>query len=162
GEALLLAREALLLRAGRVESAGPAEALLSSRRLAAIDPMARFDNVVEGVVEEAEGGGPARLRLAEGAVLRVPPVGIPGERAILSLAPEDVLLAAHPLDRVSARNVLPGEVEEVDFGGDDALVRVRAAGIAWRAHVTAEAARELDLAPARAVWLAIKTQAFRP
>jgi molybdate transport system ATP-binding protein len=162
GEALILAREALLLRAGRVEAAGPAAELLSSRRLAAIDPMARFDNVVEGVVEEAEGGAPARLRLVGGAVLRVPPAGVPGERAIFSLAPEDVLLASHPLDRVSARNVLAGRVEAIEVGEDDALVRVRAAGIAWRAHITSEAARELDLAPTRAVWLAIKTQAFRP
>ena len=162
GEALLLAREVLLLRAGRVEASGPAAVLLSSRRLAAIDPMARFDNVVAGVVEEAESGGPVRLRLPDGAVLRVPPAGIPGERAIYSLLPEDVLLATHPLDRVSARNVLPGEVEGIDFGEDDALVHVRAGGISWRAHVTAEAARELGLAPARAVWLAIKTQAFRP
>ena len=161
GEALLLAREALLLRAGRVETTGPAAALLSSRRLAAIDPMARFDNVIEGILETAGSGGPARLRLHEGAILRVPPAGVTGERAIFSLAPEDVLLATHPLDRVSARNVLPGEVEEVEFGGDDALVRVRAGGISWRAHVTAEAVRDLGLAPAHAVWLAIKTQAFR-
>jgi len=162
GEALLLAREALLLRSGRVESAGPAGEVLSSRRLAAIDPMARFDNVVEGVVEAAEAGGPARLRLPGGELLRVPSSGVAGEKAIYSLAPEDVLLAAHPLERVSARNVLAGNVEAVDLGGDDALVRVLAAGVAWRAHVTREAVRDLDLSAGRPVWLAIKTQAFRP
>ena len=161
GEALLVAREVLLLRAGQIETAGPAAALFSSRRLAAIDPMARFDNLVEGILEAPESGGPARLRLSDGAVLRVPAMGAPGERAVFSLAPEDVLLAAHPLDRVSARNVLEGRVEAVDPGGDDALVRVFAAGVAWRAHVTAEAVRDLDLCEGRAVWLAIKTQAFR-
>ena len=162
GEALLLAREALLLRVGRVEAAGPAQEVLSSRRLAAIDPMARFDNVVEGVVEAPEAGGPAGLRLSGGDLLRVPLAGAAGARAIFSLAPEDVLLATHPLDGVSARNVLAGRVEAVEPGGDDALVRVLAAGVAWRAHVTAEAVRDLGLCAGRPVWLAIKTQAFRP
>jgi molybdate transport system ATP-binding protein len=162
GEALLLAREALMLRAGRVEAAGPAAELLFNRRLAAIDPLARFDNVVEGISEAGHAGGPARLRLPGGEMLSVPSAGAPGEKAIFSLAPEDVLLAAHPLDRVSARNVLAGQVEAIDAGGQDAMVRVAAAGISWRAHVTAEAVRDLDLAPGRPVWLAIKAQAFRP
>ena len=162
GEALLLAREALLLRAGKVESAGPAMDVLSSRRLAAIDPMARFDNVVEGVIVAGESGGPAGLRLPGGELLRVPSSGSAGEKAIFSLAPEEVLLAAHPLDRVSARNVLAGNVEAVELGGDDALVRVLAGGVAWRAHVTAEAVRDLGLSAGLPVWLAIKTQAFRP
>jgi len=39
GEAVLLAREALLLREGRVEAAGPTAELLSTRTLAAIDPL---------------------------------------------------------------------------------------------------------------------------
>jgi molybdate transport system ATP-binding protein len=162
GEAMLLASEALLLRSGRVESFGPAAAVLSSRRLAAIDPLARFDNIVEGTFEKEEAGRPAGLRLSGGAVLRVPAAGEPGTTGIYSLAAEEVLIAAHPLERVSARNVLAGEVEQVDFGADDALIRVRAGGVTWRAHVTAEAARELGLAPDLPVWLAIKTQAFRP
>ncbi len=164
GEALLLAREALLMRAGHVEASGPAAPLLSSlssRQLETIDPLARFDNVLEGVVEAGGASGPARLRLAGGGVLYVP-AGAPLGRAVYSLAPEDVLLAAHPLERVSARNVLAGEVETVDRRGRDALVFARAGGVSWRARVTEEAAAELELTPGRPVWLAIKTQAFRP
>ncbi|HJW14559.1 MAG TPA: ATP-binding cassette domain-containing protein, partial [Thermoanaerobaculia bacterium] len=96
GEALLLAREVLLLRAGRVEALGPAGAFFASRRLEAVDPAARFDNVFVGVVEAGEAGGPARLRLSGGSFLSVPAAATPG-RAVYSLAPEDVLLAAHPL-----------------------------------------------------------------
>ena len=161
GEALLLAREVLLMRAGRIEASGPAASLLSSRRLATIDPLASFDNVLEGVVEAGGSSGTARLCLPGGGVLFVP-AGGPAGRAVYSLAPEDVLLAAHPLDRVSARNVLAGEVDSVDLRGGDALVFARAGGVSWRAHLTEEAVRELDLAPGRPVWLAIKTQAFRP
>jgi molybdate transport system ATP-binding protein len=162
GEALLLAREALLLKAGRVEATGPAASILTYRRLVALDPEARLDNVVEGVFEASESGGPTRLRTAGGVRLRVAAAGAPGIRAVYSLAPEDVLLAAHSLDRISARNVLQGEVEGVDSGDDDAFVRVQAGGISWRAHVTAETVLELGLAPRATVWLAIKTQAFRP
>ncbi len=53
GEALLLAREALLLRAGKVEAQGPVGALLESRRLETFDPEATFDNLVDGLLESA-------------------------------------------------------------------------------------------------------------
>ncbi|HEV8117753.1 MAG TPA: TOBE domain-containing protein, partial [Thermoanaerobaculia bacterium] len=162
GEALLLAREALLLRAGRVEATGPAASVLSARRLAALDPEARFDNVVEGAFEAAEAGGLARFRIATGTTLRVPAAGAAGSRAVYSLAPEDVLLSSLPLHQVSARNVFAGKVEAIDAGGQDAMVSVAAGGVSWRAHVTAEAVRDLDLAPGRSVWIAIKAQAFRP
>jgi molybdate transport system ATP-binding protein len=162
GEALLLAREALLLRAGRVEATGPAASVLSARRLAALDPETRFDNLVEGVFEAAEAGGLARFRIATGATLRVPAAGAAGSRAVYSLAPEDVLLSSLPLHQVSARNVFAGKVEAIDAGGQDAMVSVAAGGVSWRAHVTAEAVRDLDLAPGRSVWIAIKAQAFRP
>jgi molybdate transport system ATP-binding protein len=162
GEALLLASEALLLRAGKVEATGPAASVLSARRLAALDPETRFDNVVEGAFEAAEAGGLARFRIATGATLRVPAAGAAGSRAVYSLAPEDVLLSSLPLHQVSARNVFAGKVEAIDAGGQDAMVSVAAGGVSWRAHVTAEAVRDLDLAPGRSVWIAIKAQAFRP
>ena len=162
GEAIVLAREALLLREGRVEALGPASEVLSSRQLRIADPLARFDNVVEGTAVPAGPNRPTRLRLEDGTILFVPG-DVPAGRAVYSVTPEDVLLSTRPLEGISARNVLPGEVEGIDaIGESESLVRVRSGGRTWRAHVTAEASRALALAPGLDVWLVVKTQAFRP
>jgi molybdate transport system ATP-binding protein len=162
GEALLLAREVLLLRGGRVEAQGPATSVVASRRLEAMDPMATFDNLFDGTLEAGEDPGTARLRIGGTPALVVPSeAGLTRQRAVYSVPPEDVLLSLTSLDRVSARNVFEGVVESVDQTERDAIVRVGAAGIIWRAHVTRAAVTELELAPGRRVWIAIKTQAFR-
>jgi molybdate transport system ATP-binding protein len=163
GEALLLAREALLLRDGRVAACGPAEEVLAARRLEALDPLARFDNVFEGEAEPA-GDAPGLGRLVGPGT---PPLYVPfehgarRERAVFSVSPDDVLLSADPLGRVSARNVLEGTVEGVDAENGGALVRVAEGGRLWRARLTAAARRELEIAPGRRMWIAVKAQAFR-
>ena len=95
-----------------------------------------------------------------GGELFVPAGGAPG-RAVYAVAPQDVLLSAAPLPRVSARNVLEGVVEAIDLLDENAIVRVRARGALWRSMVTVAAVRELELAGGKPVWLAVKTQAFR-
>jgi molybdate transport system ATP-binding protein len=163
GEAILLAREALLLRGGRVEDLGPAATVLAARRLEAVDPRATFDNLLDGTLEPGgEDPGMATLRIGGSPPLVVP--AEPGEgpqRAVYALPPEDVLLSLDALDRVSARNVFEGVVEEIDLTERDAIVRVGAAGLLWRARLTRTAVRELALAPGMRVWIAVKTQAFR-
>jgi molybdate transport system ATP-binding protein len=163
GEAILLAREALLLRGGKVEDLGPAATVLAARRLETVDPRATFDNLLDGTLEPGgEDAGMAALRIGGSPPLIVP--AEPGEgsqRAVYALPPEDVLLSLDPLDRVSARNVFEGVVEEIDPTERDAIVRVGAAGLLWRARLTRTAVRELSLAPGRRVWIAVKTQAFR-
>jgi molybdate transport system ATP-binding protein len=164
GEAGLLAREAVFLRQGRVEAVGPVEEVLVSGSLPLLDPEIRFENILEGVVEAAgESEGTARLRLAGGQALIVPAKGAPspGSRGLYGVAPEEILVSNHPLDGVSARNVLAGSVESVDLAGREALVLVRAAGVRWRTRLTPEAVRELSLMPGRPVWLAIKTHALK-
>ncbi len=164
GEALLLTREALLLRSGRVEAYGPVARIADRRGLATVDPLMRFDNLFDGTLERgAEPGGAARLCLPGATLLQVPAGPKPafGARALYSISPEDILVAGRPLEQVSARNVFSGVVREVESSGADALIRIDAAGVEWRAHVTGAAVAELALAPGKTVWLAAKTNAFR-
>jgi molybdate transport system ATP-binding protein len=161
GEAEALAGEALLLRAGRVEAHGPTREVVAARMWAAIDPRARFENIVEGTLGPSVAPGPAALRLPGGFALTVPASGPARGRTVFAVAPDEILLSAEPLSRVSARNVLAGRVLSIDASGDDAMVRAEAAGVAWWAHVTTAAIRDLGLAAGSAVWLAIKTQSFK-
>lgn len=161
GEAESLAEEAILLRQGRVATHGPTREV--TRSLSAVDPFARFDNVLDGTLGAAdETAGVAPLRLSTGSTLYVPTaVARAGERSVFSVAPDEILLSVQPLLRISARNVLAGEVLAVEPSGNEAMIRVEAAGLVWRAHVTAAAVRDLQLAPGLPVWLAIKAQSFR-
>jgi molybdate transport system ATP-binding protein len=159
GEAEALAGEALLLRVGRVEAYGPTREVLGTRALASIDPGATFDNIVDGRLEPGPDSGVATLRLPGGVLLV--PAGGPGVRGVFALEPEEIIISMDPLARVSARNVLAGTIVSCDAAGPDAMVRVEAVGIPWRAHITATALRDLGLAAGAAVWLAIKTQSFR-
>ncbi|HEY6930848.1 MAG TPA: molybdenum ABC transporter ATP-binding protein [Thermoanaerobaculia bacterium] len=163
GEAEALASEAILLRAGKIMAQGIPAEVLHPLSLAAADPAASFENVFEGRLEPISASpGSARLRLAGGGSLVVPLLhGAATGQAVYGIAPEDILLSAAPLARVSARNVFAGEVESVEHSTPDVLVRVRAANASWRALLTPEATLDLGLAPGEPVWIAVKTQAFR-
>ena len=162
GEALALAREVVLLGAGRVVAHGPAAEVLREGRVAALDPAAVLDNVVTGVIGPGEGRGTALLDVAGATAIVVPSAGTrEGARATYHVPAEDVLLANHPLTGISARNVFAGTVVAVESVGLDAIVRVGAGAIEWRARLTPAAVRELELTPGRAVWVAIKTHTFR-
>ena len=161
GEAEALAGEALLLRAGRVEAHGATSDVVAGRAWAAFDPSARFENIVEGALGSSGGSSPAELRLSGGLNLIVPADGESHGRAVFAIAPDDILLSAEPLSRISARNVLAGRVLSVETAAADAMVRAEAGGVAWRARVTAAAVRDLGLAAGAPVWLAIKTQSFK-
>jgi molybdate transport system ATP-binding protein len=159
GEAAVLADEAVLLRAGKVEAIGRTADVLRPEALAKVDPEASFENVFEGVI--AEGA----LRLAGGALLIVPrSAGLaPGSRAVFGVIPEDVLVSTRELDRetVSARNIVPGTVRALEPVGHETLVRIATDGPEWRAKLTAAAVSELRLVVGKPVWIAVKTHAFR-
>ena len=163
GEAEVLAAEVLVLREGRRVAQGSAAEILGGHDLASQDPETAFENVLDGTLEAAvEGSGAAAFHLAGGEIFWVPAgTGRALGRALYAVAPEDILLSADPLPRVSARNVLAGVVVSVEVLGENALVRVRAQGFTWRVLLTTGAARDLRLTDSSRVWLAVKTQAFR-
>ena len=160
GEARAVAREALVLRQGAVVFAGaPDEAL---RSMSLVDPEARFDNILTGVLGAARAPGETgSLRVGE-ALFAVPADdgARPGNRAVYSVAPDDVLVSTHPLIGISARNVHPARVISLEISGATAWLRVTAGGIEWTARLTRAAAEELALAPGLDVWIAVKSLAF--
>ncbi|HKD11544.1 MAG TPA: molybdenum ABC transporter ATP-binding protein [Thermoanaerobaculia bacterium] len=161
GEAEALAGEALLLRKGRLEAHGATRSIVE-QRLAEVDPSASFDNVLDGRIASEERDGAVSLELSGGSSLTVPASGAGiGQRAIFAVAPDEILVSLQPLVRVSARNVLAGEIRAIESLGSDAMVHADAAGARWRAHVTEAAVTDLQLAVGQPVWLAIKTRSFR-
>ncbi len=163
GEAIGFAHEALLMRAGSIEAQGAPGEVFDVKRLTALDGGVAFDNIVSGSLLPAASPAEApRLRLANGTELSVPgdSPSAPLD-ATYSVPTEDVLLSSHPLQGISARNLLGGVIIGIDAVGADALVRVAAGGVHWRAKLTSVSVAELGLTVDREVTIAIKTHSFR-
>ena len=169
GEALVLADEAVVLRAGRVEATGPARYVLTPKLVTAVRGDATFENVVRGVVSDVdvEAGTAKLVPVANGSDTGATPLTVPcgsglrsGAHAIYRIASEDVLLLQGSPTAISARNVFPARVVHVETLRSDVLVRLEGGGLEWRALVTPAAARELEIARDAEIVVALKTHSF--
>jgi molybdate transport repressor ModE-like protein/molybdopterin-binding protein len=103
-----------------------------------------------------------RLRCGRGRLQARPwPGADPGARAEVAVRPEDVLLAADPPGRVSARNVLPGRVARLRTVPEGVEVSVDAS-VPLVALLTRGAVRDLGLARGAPVFALVKASAVRP
>jgi molybdate transport system ATP-binding protein len=167
GEAVALTDEAIVLRAGQVEAQGASREVLTYSALAPIDPDVRFDNVLDGTIsarDPDEGTAVLSLECGGHLVVTAAPDLVPGVRATFTVCAEDVLVATHSLDGISARNVLDARITAVEYQERQVLLRADVSGCGWRAMVTRGAARSLGLteqAEGRPVWLVVKTHAVR-
>jgi molybdate transport repressor ModE-like protein/molybdopterin-binding protein len=100
--------------------------------------------------------------LGKGVRLRVAFPAEEGEPVSVLLDPESILVARRKFPS-SARNVLPGTVEEVRPGRASLgwTLLVRAGPARLRVAVTEEPVRQLGLAPGARVWLYVKATAVR-
>ncbi len=119
-EALALSDRVAVLRAGRLEQVGTPEEIYRAPRTAFVASFVGAANLLPATVESAGATGLV-ARLAHGA--RVPACGdpslAPGERALLVVRPEDLLLEPEP---APGDDALPAVVRSVLFQG--ATVRV--------------------------------------
>jgi molybdate transport system ATP-binding protein len=144
---------------GRVVSAGTPQEVLDAPRRKRLAQAAGFENLLGGtVIDVREADGVMRVRLEASASEIEVPLGYAaaGDRVRVAIRAGDILLATEPPKGLSARNVLPGRIVSLDRRGNMVVARV-ACGVVFTVHVTPGAARALELAPERQVWLVLKT-----
>lgn len=157
-EAVALGARLFLLEAGRVVAEGPPLDVLAARAGGA-GRLEGVRNAFPAVVEGDAEGGATRLRLADGPTLIVPRLDLPaGAAVVASVLAEEILLARSPVEGLSARNVIAGEVVRVLPHGHDAEVLVRTGGLTWIASVVAPAVEALGLRPGAAVSMIVKAR----
>jgi len=160
-EAQMVGEWVAVLDRGKVVATGEPRAVLWSRAVLPLSEALGLENVLEVRVLECADGA-ARVETRKGLRLSLPapaPLAV-GEWLRVGLRAQEVLLAAEPPGRISARNVLAAEVTRIESADDGALVHVEA-GDALVARLTREAVSALELAPGRRVFLVIKAQSFR-
>jgi molybdate transport system ATP-binding protein len=159
-EVAALCDEVVLLRAGRIVARGaPSAVFASDEGWRAVGD--EFENVLSGAVG-AVSASTATIEFG-GAQLEVPRSSLEvGQRAVVSVRADDVLVATEHPRGLSARNVLAARIEQV-FGASEArvLARLLESDTALWIDLTPGAIRELALTPGRDVFVVIKTRSCR-
>ena len=166
-EVAALCDEVVILSEGRAAALGPPAEVFSGA-VGARAVGADLENVLAAPVT-AVADSTATLDLGLGLSIVVPRAGLVlGERAVVAVRSDDVLLATERPAGLSARNVLPARVLDWIEDQGDVILRLalgdgRAAESAPRLSVqlTAAALRELGLAPEKRVFAIFKTRATR-
>jgi molybdate transport system ATP-binding protein len=161
-ELAVLCDEVLCLRAGRAVLHGPpGEVFAEVWRRDWLE--GAIQNVLRGRVVSLEGDA-ARVLLDEGPTLVVPARDLAvGERVVLGLDSDEILVASEPPRGLSARNVLPAVVRSIDPAPSAVVLRAELGppGPALDVLLTRGSTARLELAPGRPVHLVLKSNSVR-
>ncbi|HXY52455.1 MAG TPA: molybdenum ABC transporter ATP-binding protein [Terriglobales bacterium] len=158
-EVFALGERVLVLDRGRLVVQGTPHEVMGAPRQETVAQLAGFENIFDAVVEAShEDRGTMTCRLAQSEVsLETPLVKASvGSALRVGIRAGDILLATHPPQGLSARNVLPGRVAALVR--KDVIVAARVdCGVRLEVHLTLAAREALQLVPGREVWLVVKT-----
>ncbi|MDM7916954.1 MAG: TOBE domain-containing protein [Candidatus Eisenbacteria bacterium] len=160
GEALALADHVVVLEGGRCVAAGPPEQLLRTPATLRLLDLLRLENrlVVATAREQPERGWTA-IEIEGGLRIAGPAGAGFREGEAIGIRAEDILVAREKPGAISARNILPARLLEMQDEGERILLSLESSGVALRATTTRDAAGDLALAPGQGVWLVFKAQA---
>lgn len=156
-EVARLATTLVLLRDGAVTHYGPVGALLSDAAIAARLGPRQAGALLEGTVRGRDGG----LTAVDTPVGVIQVAGLdaqPGSGVRVRVRAEDVIVATDPPNGLSAQNILPMTLAEIQTGqGPGAMLRLTHGEGALLARVTQRAVAVLGLTPGQRVWAVVKT-----
>ncbi len=157
-EAVRLAHRMVILWGGAIVQSGPCEEVLRSPRDEAVARFLGIETLLEGTVVSARDQS-FMVRVGEREV-EVAGSAAPGERMLLCLRPEDILLTDLPLDpaHLSARNVFAGVVRSVQSLVHTHRITVDC-GFVLSASLTRHSVEGLGLVPGRQVHALFKATA---
>ncbi|MBL4918488.1 molybdenum ABC transporter ATP-binding protein [Szabonella alba] len=160
-EVARLATTVVLMEAGRVLAAGPADAVMADARLAPALGLREAGALLSVRLVAQEADGLSRMETA-GGPLWLPGVAAgPGSRLRLRILAQDVILATERPRGLSALNILSATVEQIHPGeGPGALVRLRVGDEVLLSRITKRSLLALDLQPGRPVFAILKTVAI--
>jgi molybdopterin-binding protein len=85
--------------------------------------------------------------------------GLPAEELVATVRPEDIIVSLAPVEYVSARNQLRGQIKKIIRTDSRTLCCVDV-GMDLLADVTHFSATELELYPGKPIWCLFKTHAM--
>jgi molybdate transport system ATP-binding protein len=160
-EVLTLADWVLMIRDGRLITQGVPKATLRSSHAILQIPEEQFENVFTVTfIESDTQAGRSKVRLQSGENLFIPYVPqAPNRRMQIRIRADDIIVATHDPQGISAGNVLPGTIRTVVLLAGEAMLTVFA-GEEFYVRLTAAAVRNLRLSEGSRVFLIMKTRSF--
>ena len=159
-EVARLATDVVALEAGSVLKSGPVADVLSDLDLVTATGIRAAGALVRARVVAQHEDGLTELAAAGGALFLPQIDGAPGAVLRVRIEAQDVMLARHRPEGLSALNILPVEIIGLRMGeGPGAMVQLRAGDDLLLARVTARSARALELAAGGQAYAVIKSVA---
>ena len=118
------------------------------------------ENLIEAVGPDPDAAA-TRVRTRGGLELETPWPVKTGEQLRLGIRAEDILIGLDRPGRLSARNVVPGQIDRIEEVENHRLLHVDVMGERLVAKLTTGAVEELGLLRGGEVYLIIKSQAIR-
>lgn len=147
-EVARLADDMVILQDGKVVRQGPTEEVLSDPAAMPFVGVREAGSILRATVAEHGPDGLSRLTISGGALFLPGVTAALGSEIRIRVLAQDILLSLQRPESLSSRNILPVEVEALRMGdGPGAAVSLRAGSDNLLARITAQAARELQLAP---------------
>jgi molybdate transport system ATP-binding protein len=162
-EVFALGERAIALDGGRVLATGSPHEVLDHPSHGVLASLAGFENIFDAVVtDRRERAGTMQCRLRDSTTELEVPLGLVavGEPIRVAIRAGDILIATQEPRGLSARNVLPGTLVDLDIQGPTMVAAVDA-GPRFIVHLTPAGAGALGLRPRDALWLVIKTYSCR-
>jgi molybdate transport system ATP-binding protein len=161
-EAIALGSRLFLLEGGRIAAEGPPLDVLGAAGRLGTGTIS-FEGVRNVFLARIEGHAPdqgaSRLRLDDGPELVVGFLDRPiGSRVIVEIQADDILIARHAVDGLSARNQIPGTIERIVPHGPEAEAVIRTGGLTWIVSLVAPAVEQLELKPGVGVHMIVKAR----
>jgi molybdate transport system ATP-binding protein len=163
GEVARLATTIVVMERGRVVTVGPVAETFGGRL--GSGPLARDREtgaLIEGIVSSHDEPNHLTSLETPAGIILVPRLDAPaGRRVRILVAARDVMLSTIRPERISALNVLEGEVAEVgEPDGAWLEVRLRCGGAHLLSRVTRKSAKDLAVAPGRRIYAMVKSVTF--
>ena len=161
-EVLTLADWVLMIRQGRLVAQGnPQELFHSTTAITSMDED-EVENVFNVVLVELDrAGGRSKVRTEKGLELFIPYLGESLNRSFqVRLNADDILIGTQHPQGLSAGNIIPGKVRNIESLADQAILAVDA-GDVFYVRLTPAAVARLDLREETPVFLIIKARSFR-
>ncbi|MBL9052820.1 MAG: molybdenum ABC transporter ATP-binding protein [Tabrizicola sp.] len=159
-EVARLATTLVVVEAGRVLAAGPAERLMIDPALAPVLGPRELGALIPARIVRPEGDGLTRLETSSGPIFLAGITGPAGSIVRVRIMAHDVILARERPSGLSAQNILPATVTAIAGGEEPSVIVHLAIGPdPVLARITRRALTELGLATGQTVHVVLKSMA---
>jgi molybdate transport system ATP-binding protein len=161
-EVLTLADWVLMIRQGRLVAQGvPKELFHSTTAITGMDED-EIENVFNvAIVELDSAGGRSKVRTDNGLELFIPFLKQSPNRSFqVRLSADDILIGTQRPEGLSAGNIIPGKLRNIESLADQAVLTIEA-GDVFYVRVTPAAISRLHLREGSPLFLIIKARSFR-